>query len=71
MQAIKKVLKIEKGKVMIDIPESFGKEVEVIILPVKKERERDISYYLMKYQEETGFVNKVLGDEREEVWSEV
>lgn len=71
MQAVKKVLKIEKGKVTIDIPESFGKEVEVIILPVTEKKNRNLSHYLMKYQEETGFVNKVLGSEKEEVWNRV
>lgn len=71
MQAVRKVLKIEKGKVTIDIPESFGKEVEVIILPVTEKKNRNVSHYLMKYQEETGFANKVLGSEKEEVWNGV
>lgn len=71
MHALKKVLKIENGKVTIDIPESFGKEVEVIILPVIEEKNGNFSYYLMKHQEETGFVNKVLGSEREDVWNGV
>ena len=35
MQVIRKTLKTESGKVWIDVPDTFGEEVEVIILPVK------------------------------------
>lgn len=71
MQAIKKILKTEKGKVTVDIPEYFGGEVEVIILPVTEINEKSSSYQMMKCQEKTGFANKVLGSDKEDVWNEV
>jgi hypothetical protein len=71
MQAMRKILKTENRKVTIDIPEYFGEEVEVIILPVTEEKNRNFSYLMMKYQEETGFVKEVLGSEKEDVWNEV
>lgn len=71
MQAMRKILKTESGKVTIDIPEYFGEEVEVIILPVTEEKNRNFSYLMMKYQEVTGFVKEVLGSEKEDVWNEV
>ena len=70
MQVIRTILKTEGGKVLIDLPDSFGEEVEVIILPVK-DRNANFSYQMMKHQEETGFVKKVLGDEKEDVWDEI
>ena len=68
MQVIRAILKAEAGKVLIDIPDSFGEEVEVIILPVR-ERDTSFSYLMMKHQEETGFAKKVLGNEKEDVWN--
>jgi hypothetical protein len=70
MYAIRKIIKTDKGKATIDIPDYFGEEVEVIILPVR-EKEMFFSYYMAKYQEETGFVKEVLGNEKEDVWNEV
>lgn len=70
MQVIRTILKTKAGKVLIDIPDSFGEEVEVIILPLR-ERETSFSYQMMKYQEETGFAKKVLGDEKEDVWNDI
>lgn len=70
MQVIRTILKTEAGKVLIDIPDSFGEEVEVIILPLR-ERDASFSYPMMKHQEETGFAKKVLGNEKEDVWNDV
>ncbi|RLA93145.1 MAG: hypothetical protein DRG83_21410 [Deltaproteobacteria bacterium] len=72
MYAIRKIIKTDRGKatIDIDIPEYFGEEVEVIILPAR-EKEMFFSYYMAKYQEETGFVKEVLGNEKEDVWNEV
>jgi len=70
MAAIRTRLKTEGGKVMIDIPDSFGEEVEVIILPLR-ERDAGFSYQMMKHQEETGFAKIVLGNEKEDVWNDV
>lgn len=70
MQVIRKILKAESGKVWIDVPDSFGEEVEVIILPVK-DRDSDFSYEMMKHQQETGFAKKVLSNEKEDVWNDI
>ena len=70
MQVIRTILKAEAGKVLIDIPDSFGEEVEVIILPVR-EIDTNFSYQMMKHQEETGFAKKVLGNEKEDVWNAI
>jgi hypothetical protein len=70
MQAVRQILKTQNGKITIDIPEYLGKEVEVIILPMG-EKDRDSSYFLMKYQEQTNFAKEVLGSEKEDVWNEV
>ena len=70
MQIIRTTLKTEAGKVLIDVPDSFGEEVEVIIRPVK-DRDTNFSYQMMKHQEETGFAKKVLGNEKEDVWNDI
>lgn len=70
MQVIRTTLKPKAGKVLIDVPDSFGKEVEVIIRPVK-DRGTNFSYQMMKHQEETGFAKKVLGSEEEDVWNDI
>jgi len=70
MQAMRKILKTDRGKVTVDIPEYFGEEVEVIILTITG-KERSFSYHMMKYQEETGFAKEVLGSEKEDVWNDV
>jgi len=50
MQAIRKILKTEKGKVTIDIPEYLGEEVEVIILPVTEElSDREFDLLTLNY----------------------
>lgn len=70
MQVIRTILKATAGKVLIDIPASFGDEVEVIILPVKK-KDANFSHQIIKHQEETGFAKEVLGNEKEDVWNDV
>ncbi|MBT3226855.1 MAG: hypothetical protein HN354_11075 [Deltaproteobacteria bacterium] len=70
MQVIRKTLKTESGKVWIDVPDTFGEEVEVIILPVK-DRDTDFSYQMMRYQEETGFAKKILSNEKEDIWNDI
>jgi len=70
MQVIRKILRVNRGKLSMDLPRNFGDEVEVIILPVK-DRGLNFSYQLMKLQEETGFAKEVLGSEKEDVWNGV
>ncbi len=56
MQAIRKVLRTEAGKVLIDIP-------------VDKDEKSD-TYYLLKMQEQTGYVQALYNDPDEDVWNE-
>ena len=70
MQAIRKVIKVENGIITLRIPEIFGENVEVVVLPLKNEIDKH-SLVLMKAQEETGFVKEVLSQESEEIWNDV
>lgn len=50
MQVIRKILHPENGKVMIDVPECLGEEVEVIILPVREElSDREFDLLTLNY----------------------
>ncbi len=70
MEAIRKIMKVDRGKLLIDLPMNFGDEVEVIILPVR-DQGLIFSHQLMKLQEETGFAKEILGCQREDVWNGV
>lgn len=70
MQAIRKVIKVENGVITLRIPENFGENVEVVVLPLKKEIDQH-SLVLMKVQGGTGFVKDVLAQESEEIWNDV
>lgn len=75
MEAIKKNVVRSKIAFLFDIPESYGEEVEVIILPGNtqegSEISRNKSVEMMRLQEKGGFVQTVLGDEAEDVWNEI
>jgi len=44
MQAIKLIKKVKNGKASIEhIPEEFGSEVEIIVLPVREHESRKVS----------------------------
>ena len=70
MQAIRKVIKVENGIITLRIPEIFGENVEVVVLPLKNEIDKH-SLVLMKAQKGTGFVKEVLSQESEEIWNDV
>jgi len=71
MQAIRKIVKRESIK-SIFVPEEFGDRVEIIVLPLKREKTLSAdSEAIIKLQEKTGFVMNVLSDEKEDVWNEL
>ena len=54
------------------VPEEFGEMVEIIVLPIMKAKKTITeSEAMMKLQEKTAFVNKVLADEKEDVWNDL
>ncbi len=71
MQVIKKIVKRESIK-SVFIPEEFGDQVEIIILPAgDKTAISSDPDKLMKSEEITGFASKVLASESENVWDEI
>ena len=56
----------------IDVPEEFGNEVEIIILPHDSHYETGVdSLEVMAIQEKSGFVESILSDEAEDVWNDL
>lgn len=71
MQAIRQII-ARTDIALVRIPEEFGEQVEVIILPVASKSALSAeSQSLLGLQEQTGFVADVLTDEREDVWNEL
>ena len=70
MQAIRDLIDTEKLKHIMNIPETFGDKVEVIVLPFNKD-EKSESYYLMKMQQHSGYIQALLNDPDEEVWDDL
>ena len=71
MEAIKRIISRKQFK-LYNIPDNFGEEAEMIIIPViKSEEENKIpSYHLMKLQEKSGMV-QMLNEPEEDVWNEL
>ncbi|MFV9645952.1 MAG: hypothetical protein ACNYWU_09035 [Desulfobacterales bacterium] len=71
MQVVRKIVKRESIK-SIFVPEEFGDRVEIIVLPLKREKTLSAdSEAIIKLQEKTGFAMNVLADEKEDVWNEL
>jgi hypothetical protein len=70
MQAISRVITRVHFK-DYNIPESFGEEAQIIILPVETSLPRieSESYQLMKLQEKSGMM-QMLNEPEEDVWNE-
>jgi hypothetical protein len=74
MEAIKTIVDRQKIASLFDIPESYGQLVEVIILPADHSHDKSMSFQsaqMMRLQENSGFVQAVLGDEAEDVWNDI
>ena len=71
MQAIKRIIPRVNFK-QYNIPDSFGQEAEMIILPAKQFDAENInsSYDLMKIQEKSGMI-QMLNEPEEEIWNEL
>lgn len=71
MQVVRKIVKRESIK-SIFVPKEFGDRVEIIVLPLKREKTLSAdSEAIIKLQEKTGFAMNVLADEKEDVWNEL
>ena len=71
MEAIKRIISRKQFK-LYNIPDNFGDEAEMIILPViKNEEENKISSHnLMKLQEKSGMV-QMLNEPEEDAWNDL
>jgi hypothetical protein len=71
MQAIKRIIPRVNFK-QYNIPDSFGQQAEMIILPAKQIETETInsSYDLMKIQEKSGMM-QMLNEPEEEIWNEL
>lgn len=71
MQVIRQIVKRESIKA-VSVPETFGEDVEILVLPVNKTQDtQSESEQLMKLQEQTGFVKTILTDHHEDVWNDL
>jgi len=69
MEAIRTIIK-RNNLSTIQIPESFGDMVEVIIIP-KMELHMTDSRIFAELQQKNGFAENVLSQECEDVWNEL
>ena len=71
MEAIKRIISRKQFK-LYNIPDNFGEEAEMIIIPViKNEKENKISSYnMMKLQEKSGMV-QMLNEPEEDAWNDL
>ena len=71
MEVIRQIVE-RKSITSIFIPEEFGDQVEIIVLPIKKtQKMSDASLAMLELQEKTGFATQVLQDASEDVWNEL
>jgi len=72
MQQVIRQIVDRKSIKSVFVPEEFGELVEIIVLPVRKEKKiLAESEAMIKLQEKTAFANQVLADEKEDVWNEL
>jgi hypothetical protein len=69
MEAIKRIISRKQFK-QYNIPDNFGDEAEMIIIPVNKleEKNKISSYNIMKLQEKSGMV-QMLNEPEEDFWN--
>jgi hypothetical protein len=71
MEVIRQIVE-RKSITSVFIPEEFGDQVEIIVLPIKKPKKlSDASRAMLEMQEKTGFATQVLEDTSEDVWNEL
>ena len=71
MEAIKRIISKKQFK-LYNIPDNFGEQAEIIIIPVKKNEEENLtsSYNVMKLQEKSGII-RMLNEPEEDFWNEL
>ena len=71
MEVIRQIVE-RKSITSVFIPEEFGDQVEIIVLPIKKtQKMSDASRAMLEMQEKIGFTTQVLQDASEDVWNEL
>ncbi|MDY0223574.1 MAG: hypothetical protein RBR67_20810 [Desulfobacterium sp.] len=71
MEVIRQIVE-KKSITSVFIPEEFGDQVEIIVLPIKKiQKMSDASRAMLEMQEKIGFTTQVLQDASEDVWNEL
>lgn len=73
MQALRIMQNVsEDGFLHIAVPAEMSRRCEVIVLPINDYPEsKPATYNITKMQEQSGFVQKVLGSESEDVWNDL
>ena len=69
MKAIKRIVSRKQFE-LFNIPENFGEQAEIIILPYNKKDEgiKSSTFDMMKLQEKSGMV-QMLNDPEEDFWN--
>jgi hypothetical protein len=71
MQALRVTQDVaQDGYLHIAVPPEMSRRCEVIVLPLEESQETR-TYNTAKMQEQSGFVQKVLGAESEDVWNDL
>lgn len=71
MQALRVMQDVaQDGYLHIAVPPEMSRRCEVIVLPLD-ERQEISTYNTAKMQEQSGFVQKVLGSASEDVWNDL
>jgi hypothetical protein len=81
MKAIREIVATDKLHGVIDIPPTFGNEVEVIVLPIEAQSHsqkrpvrrlnKEESQSPMVMEERSGYLCALLGDPDEDVWNDL
>ena len=71
MEAIKRIISKKQFK-LYNIPDNFGEQAEIIIIPINKHEDENLisSYNIMKLQEQNGSVS-MLNEPEEDVWNDL
>jgi hypothetical protein len=71
MQALRVTQNVSPdGFIHVAVPPEMGRRCEVIVLPMEEHQEAR-SYNVAKLQEQSGFVQQVLGAASEDVWNDL
>ena len=71
LQAVRQVV-ARKDIASVHIPEEFGEQVELIVLPVQvKSAMPAVSEDLLRIQEQSGFTAQILADKQEDIWIDI